>query len=389
MIATGIEGPDNAPRRRSVEDWNRPSRMQSWYAVLPPGLEAVGARELRAHAVTDLSVLPGGVRFRAPLEQGARLAALLRTPGRLLLELATGSAPTLEALAGLVRRTDWRPYLTPWTPLEIQVSAKESRVRYRDTAGAKVEHAIRDALRGPRVAGLRPKWDPPSQRVMVRLEHDQATLSLDVGGELLHLRGWRKISGRAPIRENLASCLLGIAGWDGSEPLLDPFCGSGTIPIEAWLQAAGRPPWVQRTFAFASWPAMEKVRLPDPRRGHPVEVEIWGADKESQALAAAHENAALAGVHPRWMQCDVADLEPPCPTGLILTNPPYGERLGQRVDGVYATFGRTLRERFAGWRALYLAPNRGLAQMVDREARELTTFSNGGIRVGVYGLTLG
>lgn len=364
--------------------------MLSWFAVIPPGLEAALVRELAGWLRAPASPVPGGVRFPATLEEGARLSSTLRTPTRLLVELAQGPVTTLDALAALVRRVDWRPFLTPNTPLEVSVTASNSRVRFRGAAEKKVELAIADALRGPRLPGYRPREAPLVQRVSVRIDADVATVSLDVGGELLHFRGWRQSAGKAPLRENLAAALLVAAGWTGDEALVDPFCGSGTFPIEAALMAAGRPPWTRRRFSWEGWPAMAGKTPPDPRRPlpgiSPQSPLIVGADKDGEALADATENARRAGVGVRWTQCDVCALEAPAPTGLVIANPPYGLRLGRRVDGVYRTFGQTLRDRFVGWRVAFLAPDRRLAGLVDPAAEQRTTFSNGGVRVGLYSL---
>lgn len=356
--------------------------MPSWFAAIPPGLEAALARELESLGHRSKRV-PGGARLEASLETGARLAATLRTPSRLLLELAEGPVSSLDALAALVRGIDWRLYLAPGAPVQLETTLRDARFRARASMDGLIEQAIQAARRGPR-ASTPPRQPPEPQRVRVRVEGERALVSLDAGGELLHFRGWREAGLRAPLRENLAAALLFAAGWEPGEPLLDPFCGSGTIPIEAALLAAGRPPWTRRRFAWMEWPGLAGLSPPDPSRGRSGAASIFGADKESRALAAAHDNAERARVDISWIQADIAALQPPAPTGLLLTNPPYGERLGQRVDGVYLALGRALRERFPAWRALFLCPSPALAQKVDRDATALTTFSNGGIRVGLW-----
>ena len=356
-----------------------------------PGLEAAVLRELSGLVAGPVDAEPGGVRFEASVEQGALLSACTRTAGRVLLVLDEGPAPSLDALAARVRRVDWKPFLVPGAPVEVHVAAHASHMRFRGPAEKKVGLAIEDALRGPRLP--RDSRAPlQTQRVQVRLDENIATISLDAGGELLHVRGWRTETGRAPIRENLAATLLYIAGWSGDEPLLDPFCGVGTIPIEAALLAAGRPPWTRRRFAWEDWPGLRGLRLPDPRRALPgaalVPSQIFGADKEEEALVRAESNARHAGVRVSWQQCDVAQLRPPCEAGLLIANPPYGHRLGSNVGGVYSAFGRSLREGFAGWRALFLAPSVELARRVHRDVEPITSFSNGGLRVSVFGLVL-
>lgn len=364
--------------------------MPSWFAVIPPGLESALSAELREQGVGSAQVQPGGARFQASLEAGARLSSSLRTPSRLLVELGEGRVLTLEQLGSLARSLDWRPYLEPGIPVQIECSIKESRIRFSDAASSKVEHAIADALRGPRLPGFRSGRPPDPQRITVRIQEDVARLSVDAGGDLLHTRGWRQQAGKAPIRENLASALLYVAGWRPGEPLLDPFCGAGTIPVEAALRALGRPPAPGRRYAWHAWPALRAKAGPSARPRGSVEVQgIFSSDKDSRAVADARDNALRAGVSLPWSVLDVGEITPPCvEPGFIVTNPPYGERLGQSVEGVYTTFGRALRERFAGWRVLFLAPHAGLAQRVHRDARRLTTFSNGGIRVGAWAVEL-
>jgi len=299
-----------------------------------------------------------------------------------------GPARSLQELASLIGRLDWEPFLSPHASIEVHATTRQARLRHRDTAARKVQHALADKQRALRRRSPPFRGRPPTLKVHVHLHGDQAEVSVDAAGELLHRRGWRAVPGRAPLRENLAACLLQIGGWQGDEAFVDPFCGVGTIPIEAALAAAGHGPFGRRTFSCDAWPG---ARLPAQRRRaptfHPTH-PIVGADRETMALGRCTEHAAAAGVSLRWQQTDVADLEAPAPTGLIVTNPPYGKRLGERVGGVYATFGRTLRARFVGWRALFLSPTDALAQKVHRDVTRITRFSNGGTKVGVYAIEL-
>jgi putative N6-adenine-specific DNA methylase len=358
-----------------------------WYAVAHPGLEGVVAAEI-AEAGPVPVVSPGGVAFDATLELGARLARSLRTPDRLLAELASGPAPTSDQLAALVRKADWRPFIHPLATLEVAVTTRASRVHYRDSAERKVEHAVREALKGPRLPdkGGRPRMP---QRVQVRIDADRATISVDAGGELLHRRGWRPEGGGAPLRENLAAALLRLAGWHGTEPFVDPFCGSGTLPIEAALLAAGRSPFGGRPFACDEWPGLGPQRREPPRQ-RSASVVIVGADRDAKALPRALANAERARVDVRWQQIDVSELAPPAPSGTIVTNPPWGLRLApEAVGSVYARFGRAIRERFGGWRVVFLSPHPSLAERVHREATCLTTFTSGGVHIGVWAVEPG
>ncbi len=356
-----------------------------WYAVAHPGLEPVVARELATLGVEG-TIHPGGVRFEASLEVGAALLPRLRTPSRLLLELVEGPANASDQLVSLTRRVQWKLYLPPDATIEVQASVKTSRIHFREAAEKKVLHHVRESLKGPRVVE-RERRPTVTQRIALRIEDDKATLSLDAGGgDLLHFRGWRTEQGPASLRENLAAAMLYAAGWSGDEPLVDPFCGSGTIPIEAALLASGRSPYVRRTFALDEWPTLKKFKrtLPPPR---PITVPILGYDRDSRVLAAATANARRAGVQVAFAQREVIDLGPPAPGGLVIANPPYGKRLGEGSEGrAYAEFGEALRGRFEGWRVLFLSPDAGLAAKVHRDAERLLFFSNGGVRVGMYAL---
>lgn len=352
--------------------------MPAFTAIAPPGLEPVTLRELAALGVTG-RIEPGGVRFEGELAL-AGLAARLRSPGRLLLEVARGPAHTLEQLAALVRGGDWRALLRPGDAVEVSATARHSRLHIRDAVERKVKHAVQDAAGRPRERG------GATQRVQVRLVDDLATISVDAGGELLHRRGWRLATAKAPLRENLAAAMLLAAGWEGDEALLDPFCGAGTIPIEGARMALGLPPGEGRDYGFQAWPALAGKAGTPPRpgpRGPPV--PVVGADRDPGAVRASTENAGRARVAVDWRHVDLSRLEAPAPVGLVATNPPYGHRVGgEDAGGAYALLGRALRGPLGGWRAIFLAPTAELARKVDRGAERLTVFENGGIPVGLW-----
>jgi putative N6-adenine-specific DNA methylase len=355
--------------------------MASWFAVVPPGLEPVVARELSWLGVSG-EVVTGGVDFEASVEEGAELSALVRTPSRLLLRIAEGEARSLRDLSRLVASVDWQPFFRDRVRVKVSASCSGSRLARRDFVTSKVESALSTTLR-QQLTPFRGRPPRLEQRLLVRVDNDLVTLSLDAGGELLHRRGWRTSSVRAPIRENLAAAMLVAAGWDGSEALFDPFCGSGTLPIEAALLASQQLPWTKRSFAWEEWPVLSAQRPPRSQKV-PVTVPIVGSDHDAGSIEACEDNARRAGVVVEWRLGAVRDIEPPAASGLVVANPPYGHRLGQRIRGVYVRFGHALRDRFSGWRVAFLAPNDRLARATHEEARRLTTFHNGGIRVGLF-----
>ena len=366
--------------------------MPSFYAVAAPGLEPVVAAELREVGVTPVEE-PGGVRFSAELAEGARLARALRTPARLLLEVLEGRVHTAEELVGLIRRARWKELLHPQARVEVAATATRSRLRFREVVQKKAAWAIAECVKGPFVPD-RTRRPELTQRVSVRLLDDVCTVSLDVAGDLLHLRGWRQEQGPAPMRENLAASCLRALGYTGEEPLVDPFCGSGTFAIEGALLALGRSPFTRRSFGCDEWPALAGRKGTAAARVPPAESRlaapahgVLGADRDARVLAAAEANARRAGVDVRFRRCDVAELEPPPGMGLVVANPPWGERLAPDARTTLRTwesFGHTLRERFTGWRAGFLAPDAHLAQRAHPGVRRMLGFNNGGIRVGLW-----
>lgn len=361
------------------------------YAVIHPGLEEVVEAELLGHGVSG-EVVPGGVRFNADPARLAALARAMRTPSQLLLEVAHGSARSTEALGVLVRQVRWKDWFNPLAEVQVEVSSRGSVLRFKENITRSVTGMIREARKGPfspdRVA--RPKH---KQRVQVRIHDDEATLSIDAGGELLHFRGWRTEAGKAPIRENLAACLLALAEWDGSDALMDPFCGSGTLLIEGALLAAHRSPFVGRGLACDEWQNLGVAK--GPRAGGPsavprpvatsrVNVPIVGSDHHAPTLVAAQANARRAGVAVQLRHLEVEDIEPCAAVGTLVANLPYGERLGDRVANVYSAFGEVLRERFQSWRVVFLTTDRKLAERVDKRVERMTQFKNGGISVSAW-----
>jgi len=361
--------------------------MPKWTLTLPPGLEPVALRELEGLGVRAKST-PGALLFEAELAAGALLARSLRTANRLSCEVLSGRARSLEELAAVVREADWRPFLRLRDEVELSTHTARSRLSRKDMVEKKVLNAIHDQLRGGGVRALPASRPHRQQRLQIHLEDDQLRISIDAGGERLGVRGWRQAQGKAPLRENLAASRLLLAGWDGDEALLDPFCGSGTIPIEAALLASGRPPGTGRPYAYEAWPVLQGGAAPRPspaRRSTPA-APIVGSDRHGPALADAHQNAERAGVSIQLVQADVSEPPVPASAGLVLTNPPYGMRLGNQVAGVYRALGRALQGPLSGWRAMFICPDAELARMVSPRVFPITSFSNGGTRVTAWAL---
>ncbi len=233
--------------------------------------------------------------------------------------------------------------------------------------------------------------DAPSQLFIVRLNHDECTISADSSGELLHRRGYRLASGKAPLRETLAAAMVLSSGWDQRSPLVDPFCGSGTIAIEAALIARRIPPGLRRDFAFQLSPAYQESvwrqlegEATTSSLARPIGA-LMASDRDDGVVKMAGENAARAGVFEatHFQSKPISAFEPPPPPGLVVTNPPYGVRVGERVTlrNLYAQLGNVLRKKAKGYTITMLSADKTLERMVAIPLTEILRTRNGGIPV--------
>lgn len=367
--------------------------QHSWFAPCSPGLEPVLARELAGIEAAAITPTPGGVAFEGKLELAYRANLWLRTANRVLLRAAEFRARAPEELFRHARDFRWETLL-PDLPLRVEVSLHASRM----TSDSMVERTLREAIQA-RLAdqGLPPlpaEGDGPSQLLLVRLEENRVILSLDSSGDLLHKRGYREATAKAPIRETLAAGILLAAGYDGSGPLLDPMCGAGTFPIEAALIARGLPPGLHRGFRFEQWPSFKeatwrhlKTKAQAEARGE-VAHPIFAQDLNPGAIAATRANAERAGVVDdlTLAQRDFfAAAAPEGTPGWVVVNPPYGRRIGEHDDigRLYARIGSQLRRSYPGWRYALVVPEPSLYGALRLPESERLLLPHGGLKIGV------
>ena len=358
------------------------------FAVAAPGLEPLVGDELRAlgarHPLEIDDSEPGGVAFRTD-RAGLYAANLhLRIATRVLVRVGSFHARTFPELERHAARLPWDGFLVPGRAVEFRVTSRKSRLYHQDAVAERLMRAV-----GSR-AGAPVEGDAP-QELVVRLFRDECTVSADASGELLHRRGYRLAGAKAPLRETLAAAMLAAAGWDGATPLVDPMCGSGTIPIEAALLARAIPPGLGRGFAFERWPefdpdAWEAVRAAARRRILPhAPVQLLGSDRDAGAIVAAAANAERAGVADdlQWRRAAISSIEPPAGPGWIVTNPPYGHRVGerQRLRDLFAQLGNVLRRRCPGWQVALLSGHAELDRQTGLALAPAFETANGGIRV--------
>lgn len=332
------------------------------FAACAPGLEAMVAAELAALGAEDIKVTGGGVEFsgRFNLAYGANL--MLRRASRIWLRLSNFRVRGWDDLTRQVGRIPWEVLLPPDAPLAVQVSLNSSNLKH---SGAIAKAVLEGAALVMQAAGVSPPHEatagaPGARRVLVRAQDRRCVISLDTSGEHLHRRGYRLRPGKAPLREDIASALLAMAGYDGSRPLLDAMCGAGTLAIEAALMARGLAPALQRRPGLADWACHRRAfwqnlqkrardealnRAPSP---------IVARDISPAAVRDAAFNAARAGVDQdiAFKAGDFFAMAPPPGPGLVVINPPYGLRMGSEPEGrkTVEHLGRRLREAYSGWR---------------------------------------
>lgn len=360
----------------------------SCFAVVVPGLEAVAAEELAALSAHDIEAEEGGVRFSTSMDGLFRINLRSRCSTRILLRLAgfrTLSFPELYNKSG---RVAWERYVGPDVRPDVRASCHSSRLLHSGRVEQAVIDAIRDrcAKHGIRSGGG--VQEDFRQQVLVRLEQDICTLSLDSSGERLDRRGYRLASGRAPLRETIAAGILQWMEWQPGEPLLSPMCGSGTFAIEAALMARQVPANIGRDFAFLHWPACrdkewQRVLARAKSMQRDADVHIFASDNDAEIIEQARANADRAGVlgnihfsvlDARKLTMPEAGLKP----GLIVCNPPYGDRVKTDVRGLYGELGRLFTERFPGWRMAVLVPDQGCENALGVAVKRRLKLKHGG-----------
>ncbi len=373
--------------------------MSAYFATCPKGLEYLLRDELVALGAADVREALAGVHFSGPLETAYRACLWSRLASRVLLPLAEFDAATDEALYAGVQAIDWSQHLAAHATLAVDAHTAQSKLNHSQFVAQRVKDAVVDQFR--QQGGTRPGVDTeePDVRLNLRLKRDRATLSLDLAGSPLHRRGWRELQGEAPLKENLAAAILLRARWpqvyaEGGA-LVDPMCGSGTLLIEAALMAADvAPGWRRDYYGFLGWQqhdlALWRGLLDEARTRAEAGLKslracFFGSDLDPRMVQTAKRNAQEAGVAGflTLEKRDVAHLVPPAGVerGLVVTNPPYGERLGERaaMPALYHALGERLRTQFPGWRAAVLAGDAELGRALGLHAEKKYALYNGAL----------
>ena len=324
-----------------------------------------------------------------------------RTASRIIARVAEFGARRFPELVKHTRRQPWERYLDSARPVRLRVTCRKSRLYHSGAVAERVAEGIEKRVGTSRIEAIKSDNEENAsdgQLVIVRIAHDRCLLSVDTSAELLHRRGYREAAAKAPIRETLAAALLLAAEWRVQTPLLDPFCGSGTIAIEGAMLARRIAPGLHRRFAFMEWPDFNEAlwrRLHDealsavlPRAPAP----IHGSDRDAGAVESARANAERAGVADDivFEKRALSTVQPPAEPGWVCTNPPYGVRVSGRAElrNLYAQLGKVLRAKFSGWNVAMFSADARLERATGLTLRSVLRTTNGGIPVRIVKTTM-
>ncbi|MBS3936594.1 MAG: class I SAM-dependent RNA methyltransferase [Sulfuritalea sp.] len=387
---------------RRVVRWTADATQQH-FATCPRGLEALLAEDIAAAGGTEVAITPGGAGFAGSKETGYRLNLHSRIATRVLCRLASADFGSEQDIYKLAYDIAWPRLFDASRSIRVYVTAAKSKneapFKSVEFITLKVKDAVCDRFRAD--CGKRPDVNTaaPDVRIHLFVTDKTATLYVDTSGEPLWLRGQKIAKVAAPLKENLAAGILRLAGWAPGIPLLDPMCGSGTLLLEAAGMALGDAPGLARDmkdFGFTRLldyePALWKrlcVEAADRRVVAPDKLPIWGSDRDDDAVARCMQNLAHAGLDDliEVRRADLLEIAPPAATGVLVANPPYGERLGEldELAAFYPRLGDAFKQRFAGWHCWLLSADTRLPKLIGlRPDRKIPLF-NGALECRLYG----
>ena len=357
------------------------------FATVPLGAEELTAAELTRLGADTIAPVRGGVAFSGDRRLLYRSLLQLRTASRVLLQLGQFPCGSPQDLYDGMRTLPWGELLTPDMTLAVDCTLRDSAITHSHFAALKAKDAIVDLLREK--TGSRPNIDTktPDLRVNLHIAKNQATVSLDACGESLDRRGWRLDRNDAPLRETLAAAIMLHSGWDGSVPLLDPMCGSGTLLLEGTSLALGQAAGAGREFGLMRWLDFDRrlweqvLREERAAAKESLASPVLGYDRDPKAIIACRENARRAGLayNVAFDRKPFEEAEPCGHQGVLVMNPPYGVRMGDRssLEPLYRKIGEVFKRRFTGWTAFLLAGDLELAKLVGLKPSRRFVLFNG------------
>jgi len=365
-----------------------------FFATCPRGLEALLADELIAQRALKIVVTDGGVSFEGSLDTMYRVNLHSRIATRIMSRVGQGSYATEEDIYKATFKLHWPSWFKVNQTIRVKVTGVKCPLKSLDFVTLRIKDAVCDRFREE--GALRPSVSvrDPDVRIHAYLTQDQYQLYLDTSGAPLYQRGFRDVSVIAPLRENLAAGIIMLSGWIPGTPFLDPMCGSGTFLIEAAMMAVNQPPGMKRTFGFQKLTSFDeglwkKIETEAMNKMKPIEfLDIYGSDLDLRAVRVARHNLKVAGLEEvaKVMQSDFIKLEPPASEGTLVTNPPYGQRIGEDEDlkEVYPVWAKHMKESFGGWNTYFLTADLEMPKDMRLKPSKKTPLYNGALECRLF-----
>lgn len=371
--------------------------MDRYFAPCPRGLEPLLAEDLVAAGARDVASVPGGAGFSGSLETCYRVNLESRIATRVLRRVAQGAYRSEDDVYKLAYGVDWPARFAVERSLRVYVTAQRSPLRSVEFVTLRVKDAVCDRFRAALDRRPSVSTADPQVRIHLFLTGEEATLYLDTSGEPLWQRGHKSAKVAAPLKENLAAGILRLTGWQPGMSLLDPMCGSGTFLIEAAQMALDDAPGLSREpggfgferlrdFDAALWRRLQTAAAARRREAQPL--PIWGSDISDDAVARTRQNLAHAGLDDlvQLRRADLLEIAAPSDAGVMVANPPYGERLGEAAElaDFYPRLGDALKKRFAGWDCWLLSADTRLPKLIGLQPKRKLPLFNGNLECRLY-----
>jgi len=365
-----------------------------FFATCPRGLEALLVDELSSNKAHKIVATDGGVSFEGDLETMYRVNLHSRIATRVLSRVCQGTYATEEDIYKATFKLQWPSWFKVNQTIRVKVTGVKCPLKSLDFVTLRIKDAVCDRFREE--GALRPSVSvrDPDVRIHAYLTQNQYQLYLDTSGAPLYQRGFRDVSVIAPLRENLAAGIIILSGWKPGTAFLDPMCGSGTFLIEAAMIAINQPPGLKRGFGFQKLKSFDetlwkKIETEAIAKMKPIEfLEIYGSDIDLRAVRVARHNLKVAGLEEvaKVMQSDFIKLEPPRSEGVLVTNPPYGQRIGEDEDlkEVYPVWAKHMKESFGGWDTYFLTADLEMPKDMRLKPSKKTPLFNGALECRLF-----
>lgn len=365
-----------------------------YFATCPRGLEQLLSDELKAQQARNVQITDGGVSFMGDLAVCYRANLHSRLATRILMQVGRGKYATEDDLYQAAYKLNWPNLFDVKHDFMVKVTGVKCPLKSLEFATLRIKDAVCDKFR--QAVGSRPYIDTktPAVRIHAYLTADAYTYYIDSSGAALYQRGNRRASIEAPLRENLAAGILQLSGWQAGQPLLDPMCGSGTFLLEAAMMALNIAPGLKRDFGFEKLKNFEsdtwkKIKNAAVKAAKPATFQqLHGSDMDIRAVRAAKQNLEEAGLMDavKLAQTNFTELTPPATSGVLVTNPPYGVRIGEdeELALLYPKMGEVLKRQFAGWNTYFLTNDLRLPKLMRLTPSKRTPLFNGPLECRLF-----